>query len=80
MGSPAIAALIAHCAFWALLAYGCLWEEIKGRGLAVFLMLWVLGLYGLPYLPYSAALFSSYVAVLDIALVFVVFKGDVPIT
>jgi hypothetical protein len=78
VGSPAIAALIAHCAFWA--CWCCLWEGIKSRGLAVFLMLWVLGLYGLPYLPYGAALFSSYVAVLDIALVFVVFKGDVPIT
>jgi hypothetical protein len=80
MGSPAVAALIAHFAFWFLLAYGWFWGEIKGRGLAVFLTLWVCGLLGLPYLPFGTALFSSYVAVLDVALVLAVFKGDVPIT
>jgi hypothetical protein len=79
MGSPAIAALIAHVVFWFLLAYGHFWGEVKWRGLAVFLTLWFGGLFGLQYLPYGAALFSSYVAVLDIGLVFVVFKGDVPI-
>jgi hypothetical protein len=80
VGSPAVAALIAHAAFWMLLAYGCVWGEIKGRGLAAFLALWIGGLYGLPYLSSGAALFSSYVAVVDIALVFVIFKGDVPLT
>lgn len=34
--------------FWFLLAYGCFWGEIKGRGLAAFLALWVCGLFGLP--------------------------------
>jgi hypothetical protein len=32
---------------------------------------------GLPLIPYGALLFSSWVAVLDIALVFIIFKGDV---
>lgn len=31
-------------------------------------------------LPYGDALFSSYVGVLDIVLVFLIFKGDVHIT
>ena len=77
VGSPAVAALVAHVGFWLLLVYGLMWEEIGWRGLAVFLTLWIAGRYGLPYVPYGAALFSSYVAVLDIALVFVIFKGDV---
>jgi hypothetical protein len=77
MGSAAIAAWIAHLAFWILAAYGWLWEELGLRGLGVFLSLWLAGLFGLPYLPYGAALFSSFVAVLDIALVFMIFKGDV---
>ena len=78
MGSAAIAALIAHFAFWFLLAYGWFWGEIKGRRLATFLTLWVGGLLGLPHL--GTALFPSYVALLDIALVLVVVKGDLRIT
>lgn len=78
MDSATIAAFIAHFTFWVLLPYGWFWEEITSRGVAVFLALWVAGLYGLPYLlPYGAAGFSSYVAVLDIVLVFLLFKGDV---
>jgi hypothetical protein len=78
MGSPMIAALIAHVTFWVLLPYGWFCEEVTSRGVAVFLALWVAGLYGLPYLlPYGAAGFSSYVAVLDLILVFLIFKGDV---
>lgn len=81
MGSPVIAALIAHAAFWLLLPYGWLWQEVTGRGVGVFLALWLAGLYGLPYLsPHGAMLFSSYVAVLDIVLVFLIFKGDVRLT
>jgi len=46
------------------------------------LLLWVAGAAGLPYVPYAPAraMFSSYVAVLDIALVFIIFKGDVRLT
>jgi hypothetical protein len=81
MGSAGIAARIAHVAFWGLLFYGWAWEEIDLRGIMVFLLLWVAGLYGLPYLlEYGAALFPPYVAVLDIALVFLIFKGDVRLT
>ena len=47
----------------------------------MFLLLWVAGLYGLPFLfEYGDALFSPFVAVLDIALVFLIFKGDVRLT
>lgn len=78
--SSGIAALIAHLAFWLLLPYGWFWEELTGRGVVLFLALWVAGFYGLPYVPYGADLVSSYVAVLDIALIFVIFKGDVKLT
>jgi hypothetical protein len=78
MGSPAVAAWIAHLTFWALLVYGWIRNELGVRGIAVFLTLWVAGLYGLPYVSnYGQALFSSFVAVLDIALVFLIFKGDI---
>jgi hypothetical protein len=80
MGSVAIASWVAHLAFWILLLYGWWWDKLGPRGIVVFLFLWVAALFGLPYLPYGAALFLSFVAVLDIALVLVIFEGDVPLT
>lgn len=71
-------ALVAHIGFWILLAYGWMWEEIRVAGVTLFLSLWIVGWLALPYFFFNgAALFSSYVAVLDIALVFIIFKGDV---
>jgi hypothetical protein len=80
MGSPAIAALFSQAAFWGLLLYGWACDGLSPRGLVVFLLLWLAGLIGLLYVPYGAALFSPFVGVLDIALVFVVAKGDVRIS
>jgi hypothetical protein len=47
------------------------------KRIGLFLLLWLAGLIGLPYVPYGDALFSPFVGVLDIALVFVASKGDV---
>ena len=80
MGPSGVAALLAHITFWVVLAYGWYWQEISDRGVVVLLGLWVAGFFGLPYLPFGAGLFTSYVAVLDIVLVFVVFGGDLPLT
>jgi hypothetical protein len=81
MGSASIASWIAHVAFWMLLMYGWAWQEIDRRGVVLFLVFWPAGLFGLPYLfAYGAGLFSAYVAVLDIVLVFLIFKGDVRLT
>jgi hypothetical protein len=77
MGSAGLAAWVAHAAFWALLAIGWFWDELGLREIVVFLVLWVSGYFGLAYLPNGPALFAPFVAVLDIALVFAVFKGDV---
>ncbi len=72
-----LAALIAHVSFWVLLPYGWFFEEIGPRGLVVFLTLWLAGYFGLPLIPFAALVFPSWVAILDIALVFIIFKGDV---
>jgi hypothetical protein len=80
MGSALIAAWIAHIAFWCLLAWGAILGEIRARQAATFLILWLAGMFGLRLIPYGAGLFSSFVAVLDVALVFIVFKGDVRLT
>jgi hypothetical protein len=74
VGSAAIGAAIAHLAFWLLLVRA--WAELGGRTAAAFLALWFAGYVGLQTID-GALFFVSYVAVLDIALVFLVFKGDV---
>jgi hypothetical protein len=78
--SAGIAWWIAHVSFWTLLAYGWAFDELGLRGIVVFLLLWGAGFFGLPYLPCGANMFSSFVAVLDVALVFLIFKGDVRLT
>jgi len=75
-----IAALVAHVTFWLLLAYGWFWEDLGPVAVAVFLGLWTAGFFGLPYVGYGSALFPSYVAILDVVLVFLIFKGDVRLT
>lgn len=76
MGSITIAAWIAKLAFIALLALGIAYDEIGPRGAAVFLVLGAGAWFGLPRVG-GEALVTSVLAVVDIALVFVVFKGDV---
>jgi len=79
MGSQVVAAFVAFWTFWVLLPYGYAVDELSPKQLAVFLLLWLVGRVGLAHLPWmpAADLFSPYVAVLDIALVFAIFKGDV---
>jgi hypothetical protein len=81
MGSAAIASWVAHVAFWILILYGYLIDELTGVRVALFILLWCVGLFGLSHVPYgpARAMFPSFVAILDIALVFIVFKGDLRI-
>lgn len=77
MGSATIAGWIAHIAFWTLLIIGT-WSEDLGRKLIVlFLVLWAAGMFALPRVSFGAGLSTPFIAVLDIALVFLVFKGDI---
>jgi hypothetical protein len=82
VGSPWVAAWIAHRALWALLAYGLVVQEPNLRRVAVFVALWFGGVAALSYAPYepARAMVSSFVAMLDIALVFTIFRGDVRLT
>jgi hypothetical protein len=74
--APAISGFIAWWGFWALLIVGCMTGELGARGTIVFIVLWVLGRIASGYLLYGL-LFAPYLAVLGIALVFTIFKGDV---
>ena len=80
MGAIAVGGTIAQLAFWILLVWGYFTGELRFRGVAVAIALWLAGNFGLPYLTFGATLITTYVAVLDIGLVFVIFKGDVRLT
>ena len=79
MGSITVAGWIAVAGFWFLLAYGWFWDELGPTAIAVFVSLWLAARFGLPYLN-AGGFFITWVAILAIALVFIIFKGDVPIT
>ncbi len=67
--------LLAHVAFWVLLLFGV--AEIGLRRVVFFVVLWGIGYLISRSLMVGSLLFTSYVAVLDIVLVLLVFKGDV---
>jgi hypothetical protein len=69
-------ASVAVWGFWILLALGWWLGELQLRGTAVFVALWLAAFFG-SGLVLGGVLFLPVVAVLDIALVFAVFKGDV---
>jgi hypothetical protein len=74
----ALGAWIAHATFWIALLRGRLRGGLGMTAVVVFLALWLLGLCvctRLPFLP-----FASFVALLDMVLVLMVFKGDIRLT
>jgi uncharacterized membrane protein len=78
IGSPQIAAWIAHGAFWILLALATRdrrWRTIAGIG-----VLWAIGYIATRQIASLSLFFVPYVAVLDVALVFLVLRHDVRFT
>jgi hypothetical protein len=70
--------LLAHLVFGIVLLIG-ISTDLGLRRSAVFVSLWVIGYFGSGLFSSSGLVFVSYVAVLDIVLVLLVFKGDVPL-
>ena len=75
IGSPLVAGWIAHVAFWVLLALAA--RDRRWRTIGVVGVLWVAGYIASGQVAWLALLFMPYVAVLDIALVFIVLKRDI---
>ena len=81
VGSPVVGAVIAQLAFWLLLVRGVVGRELRPNVTIVFVVLWLAGYLGIPRLSqFAGPVFTSFVAVLDIVLVFVIYKGDVTLT
>jgi hypothetical protein len=78
VGSFSAGYWIAHGAFWMLIVY--LAMDRGARRVALVIALWLVGYVASAWVPQGAMLFTSYVAVLDIALVLMVFKGDIRLT
>jgi hypothetical protein len=75
IGSPAVAWWIAHVAFWVLLALAA--KAARWGIIGVFVALWVIGYVASGQITALSLFFMPFVAVLDIALVFIVLKRDV---
>ena len=78
IGTPLVAAWLAHVAFWVLLALAA--KAARWRILGVFLALWVIGYVASGEVAALSLFFMPFVAVLDIALVFIVLKRDIRLT
>jgi hypothetical protein len=74
MGSAAVAGWIAHVAFWVLFAR-VVFDVRKGTA-AAFLLLWVGGYVVLTHVVDGALFFMPWVAVLDVALAFMLIVQD----
>jgi hypothetical protein len=77
IGSPQIAWWIAHGAFWVLLALAA--RDRRWRTVTVIGALWVIGYIASGHVASLGLFFMPYVAVLDIALVFIVLQSDIRI-
>ena len=74
----AIPAVVAQLAFWVLLVVGLLYGQLNKITASTFVGLWLVGSIGLPRVAWwASSLVTSWIAILDIVLVFMVFKGDV---
>ena len=77
VGSSGIAAWIAQIAFWALILLGLGSGELRISVAGVFVALWAAAYAGLSFVPFGNLFLTPCLAVLDVALVFLIFKGDV---
>ena len=78
VGSALIGAWIAHVAFWILIAIAA--AQACYRLTVIFVGLWLIGYTAARSVAFGAAWFVPYVAALDIALVLIIFKGDIRLT
>jgi len=78
MGSPQIGQWIAVIAFPTLLILGYISDELKAKWVVLFASLGIAAWVGLPRFPPAGSyLVTPVLAILDVALVLMVFKRDI---
>lgn len=78
--SSGLASLIAQVAFFSVAVYGRATDDLSTRAIIVFVALWAAGYILTGTIDYGSLFFTSYIAILDIVLVLMVFKGDIRLT
>jgi hypothetical protein len=78
IGSPLVGWWIAHVAFWVLMALAV--RAARWRTIAVIGTLWLIGYIASGQIAALNLFFMPFVAVLDIALVFIVLGRDIRLT
>ena len=78
IGSPLVGWWIAHLTFWVLMGLAA--RDRRWRTFAVIGALWVIGYVASDRIAALNFFFMPFVAVLDIALVFIVLRRDIRIT
>jgi hypothetical protein len=78
-GTPAIAGFLAQAIFWILVGCGAVSGELPPIRAGAFVAIWLAGRVGLSHLLFDpfGMFFSSFVALLDVALVLMIFRGDI---
>ena len=78
IGSPLVGWWIAHVAFWVLVALAA--RDTRWRTIGAIGALWIAGYIASGRVTALNLFFTPYVAVLDIALVFIVLRRDIRLT
>ena len=78
IGTPLVGWWIAHIAFWALMALAA--RDARWRTIGVGMAFWLAGYIASRQVAALNLFFTPYVAVLDIALVFIVLRRDIRLT
>ena len=71
--------LLPFIAFWVLLVAGWCLREFDLKAALIFIGLWLAGGWGFPLVGLHPAWFVILVVVLDVVMVFKIFRGDVRI-
>jgi hypothetical protein len=72
-------ALLPQILFFVLMAAGWYLGRLRSPQLVTFLVVWLAGLLAAGLLPLMAPLFTAYVALVDVVLILVIFRGDIRI-
>jgi hypothetical protein len=79
LSSLALRGIFVTAVFCFLLARGWWMARLTNRTIVAFVALYAAGLVVFPYLSIGRNAFVAFIAVLDVVLVLLVFRGDLPL-